>query len=129
MAKPHEPRDEEKKAKKKPGGQQHQNPPRKTSTEKLSAIRRTRRAAEAASSRGRATMDELVRFADVLGRRLSNAVGKDDPQPAPPIERPPEPIPEPHRDPDTPQPVKSPPPEPVPELPTNATSAAIATAA
>ena len=74
-------------------------------------------------------MGELVRFADVLGRRLSNAVGKDDPQPAPPIERPPEPIPEPLRDPDTPQPVKSPPPvkppEPVPELPTSATSAAI----
>ena len=99
----------------------------------LSAIRGTRRTAEAASSRGRATMGELVRFADVLGRRLSNAVGKDDPQPAPPIERPPEPVPEPLRDPNTPQPVKSPPPEkppePVPELPTNATSAALATAA
>ncbi len=48
--------------------------------------------------------------------------GTNDLEPGgPPIERPPEPIPEPLRDPDTPVPVKSPPeerpPEPVPEKP------------
>ena len=72
-------------------------------------------------------MSGLVQ-SQMSGERERNAAGiaKDDPRTAPPVERPPEPIPEPLRDPDTPQPVKSPPqekpPEPAPDIPTNATS-------
>ena len=63
-------------------------------------------------------MGELVRLAQArLGRRRTTGGGRKDVPRAtgPPIERPPEPIPEPLRDPDTPVPVESPPPEKPPE--------------